>query len=168
MNKVLLLFVMIIFIQCTHAQKKPKQELKKYKEDGIERAIDVKEVGVEEVVSTARYFLGVKHKLGGLNHEGLDCSGLIYASFKKHGIQMPRSSSEQGRVGKFIRSKNRLEYGDLVFFHMDWNKQKLVNHVGIYLGDDEFIHVSTSKGCIISRLDSEVWKKGFLFGTRIW
>ncbi|WP_430816806.1 C40 family peptidase [Carboxylicivirga sp. RSCT41] len=167
MNRILLLSALVIFSLTVNAQKRHKL-LKEYKKGGIEKAIDVKEVQIDDVIGTARYFLGIEHKMGGTDHKGLDCSGLVYASFKKHGIQVPRSSSEQGRVGKFIGSKNRLQYGDLVFFHMDWDSEKIVNHVGIYLGDDEFIHVSTSKGCIISRLDNEVWKKSFLFATRVW
>ncbi|MCU4157083.1 C40 family peptidase [Carboxylicivirga sp. A043] len=170
MNKLVLLLLFVLYFAgfTAEAQKKYKRQIKKYKKAGVEKVIDVQGVKAEEVVTSARYFLGVEHKMGGASHKGLDCSGLVYVSFKKHGIQMPRSSTEQGRVGKFIPSIGRLKFGDLVFFHQEWNRKQLVNHVGIYLGDSEFIHVSSSKGCIISRLDSDYWKKYFLFGTRVW
>jgi cell wall-associated NlpC family hydrolase len=144
-----------------------KLQLKDYRAAGVKKKIATNGVEPESVIISARYFLGVKHKMGGTDHTGLDCSGLVYVSFSKHGIEMPRSSSEQGRYGKQIHAINHLRRGDLVFFHMNWSN-KLVNHVGIYLGDDEFIHVSTTKGCIISRLSDSVWKEGFLFGTRVW
>lgn len=144
-----------------------KKQLKLYRASGVELKIDVSEAELEEVLTSARYYLGVKHRMGGTDHKGLDCSGLVYVSFMKHGVKLPRSSEEQGRYGKQVHAVNRLRRGDLVFFHMDWSK-KLVNHVGIYLGDDEFIHVSSSKGCIISNLRDKHWKKGFLFGTRLW
>ncbi len=170
MNKIALIILASVFVcgLTAEAQKQYKRQIKKYKKDGVEKQVNVKSVKAEEVVTSARYFLGVKHKMGGTGHNGLDCSGLIYTSFKKHGIQMPRSSTEQGRVGKFIASKNHLRYGDLVFFHMDWNRRQLVNHVGIYLDNNQFIHVSSSKGCIISHLDSDYWEASFLFGTRVW
>ncbi len=144
-----------------------RQQLKEYRAAGVEKQVDVEGGKPEEVINSARFFLGVKHRLGGTDHQGLDCSGLVYVSFKKHDIQLPRSSAEQGRYGKQIHALNRLKRGDLVFFHMDWS-DKLVNHVGIYLGDEEFIHVSSSKGCIISNIKDKVWKHGFLFGTRVW
>ncbi|MBK3517362.1 C40 family peptidase [Carboxylicivirga marina] len=166
----IILFIGLFLISVSsEAQKKRyKRQVKKYKKAGIENPINTNEVKPEEVMTSARYFLGVQYKMGGTGHDGLDCSGLIYVSFEKHGIQVPRTSTKQGRVGKFIPSINRLQYGDMVFFHMNWNRKQLVNHVGFYLGGMEFIHVSSSKGCTISRLDDEYWKKGFLFGTRVW
>ncbi|WP_439182801.1 C40 family peptidase [Carboxylicivirga taeanensis] len=163
-----ILTLIFLFLSVLGAESQTiKQQLKAYREEGVKKELDIKGVNPEAVITSARYFLGVKHRLGGLDHEGLDCSGLVYISFQKHGISMPRSSSEQGRYGKQIHARNSLERGDLVFFHMSWSK-KLVNHVGIYLGDDEFIHVSSSNGCIISKLSDKDWKKGFLFGTRVW
>ncbi len=171
MKKIIIwMFLMFPVLNCGVVEGQSdavKQQLKQYRAEGVKRHLATNGIESEEIITTARYFLGVKHKMGGVDNKGLDCSGLVYSSFLKHGIQMPRSSSEQGRYGKQIHAINHLERGDLVFFHMDWS-EKLVNHVGIYLGDGEFIHVSTSKGCIISKFSDKVWKKGFLFGTRVW
>jgi len=159
--------ILFCFGACAQ-QAVDKKQLKEYKLQGVGKELNTKGVKPEAVINTARNFLGIKHQMGGTSHKGLDCSGLVYVSFAKHNIQMPRSSAEQGRYGKQIAGINRLQRGDLVFFHMDWNPGKLVNHVGIYLGNNEFIHVSSSKGCVISSFNDQVWKKGFLFGTRVW
>lgn len=145
-----------------------KKQLKKYKKAGVEKPVSSHKVQPDAVITTAKSFLGTKHKMGGTSQAGLDCSGLIMVSFSKHGIKLPRVSSDQGRYGKQITSISRLRKGDLVFFHMNWNRKRLVNHVGIYIGKGQFIHVSSSKGCMVSSIQSKVWQSGFLFGTRVW
>jgi len=151
------------------AQKKSqKRQLKKYKAEGVERSISTKGVKPNTVITTAKSYMGTRHKMGGTSYKGLDCSGLIMVSFARHGIKLPRVSSEQGRYGRQVWSVKKLKKGDLLFFHMNWNRKRLVNHVGLYLGNGRFIHVSSSKGCVISSLDSPVWQEGFLFGTRVW
>lgn len=151
------------------SQKSPySKQLKEYRASGVEKLVNARGASPNEIIRYAKTFIGTKHRMGGTSKKGLDCSGLVYVCFSKYGIQLPRSSSEQGRYGKQITSARKLEKGDLVFFHMDWSKSRLVNHVGIYIDDDTFIHVSSSKGCIISDLDSDFWSDSFLFGTRLW
>ena len=166
--KYLLLIGALLVSFLVSAQKSDvTRQLKAYQKEGVGKVIETKGVKPDAIITTAKKFLGTKHRMGGTSYKGLDCSGLVYVSFSEHGIQLPRSSSEQGRCGKQITSVKSLRKGDLVFFHMDWNRKRLVNHVGIYLGDGQFIHVSTSKGCIVSDLNSDVWQAGFLFGTRL-
>lgn len=100
---------------------------------------------------------GVKYKMGGLDKNGIDCSGFVYATFRSQlGIDIPRSTELQLSTGKQI-DKNELKPGDLVFFK---TKTK-VRHVGIYLENNNFLHASTSKGVMISKLDNVYWKSKY-------
>jgi hypothetical protein len=91
-----------------------------------------------ELVGTARKFIGVPYRWGGSSRrEGFDCSGLTMVVYQLNGLSLPRSSREQYRVGRPIR-KNQLSRGDLVFFATSGGRR--ISHVGIYVGNGEFIH----------------------------
>jgi cell wall-associated NlpC family hydrolase len=92
----------------------------------------------EEIVETARTFIGLPYRWGGSSREkGYDCSGLVVAVYHLNGISLPRTSREQYRVGKPL-SRGEISPGDLVFF--DINGRKRISHVGIYLGNGKFLH----------------------------
>jgi hypothetical protein len=92
----------------------------------------------DEIVSTAKSFIGVPYSWGGTSlQQGFDCSGLTMAVYKLNGLKLPRSSKDQFAVGIAI-SRNQLVKGDLVFFATSQGKK--VTHVGIYAGDGQFIH----------------------------
>ncbi|MDH5710606.1 MAG: NlpC/P60 family protein [Gammaproteobacteria bacterium] len=106
---------------------------------------------------------GVDYEMGGLSKDGIDCSGFVYATFRsKLGIDIPRSTELQIKTGKKISRKN-LRTGDLIFF----KTSEKVRHVGIYLGNNKFLHASTSEGVIISELDNVYWKSKFLLAKRL-
>jgi hypothetical protein len=91
-----------------------------------------------EIVGTARNFIGVPYRWGGSSRrEGFDCSGLTMVVYQLNGLNLPRSSREQYRVGTPIR-KSQLSRGDLVFFATSGGRR--VSHVGIYVGNGRFIH----------------------------
>lgn len=109
-------------------------------------------------------WLGVPYRYGGLSRKGLDCSGFTYLVYQKvYNKKLPRSSNDMSKIKMHNVSKRNLQTGDLVFFATSKKKNK-INHVGIYLKDGCFIHASTSKGVIVSRLDEgyydRTWKKG--------
>jgi murein DD-endopeptidase / murein LD-carboxypeptidase len=109
-------------------------------------------------------WMGVPYKYGSNTRSGTDCSGFtgcIYRDVYK--IELPRSSEDQYHKAKPVKRKD-LEEGDLVFFRID-NKKK-ASHVGIYLGNNKFVHASTSKGVRIDDLESEYYKKYFVGGGR--
>ncbi|MGD9345885.1 MAG: NlpC/P60 family protein [Candidatus Aminicenantes bacterium] len=92
----------------------------------------------DELVSTARSFIGIPYSWGGTAPEqGFDCSGLTMAVYELNGLKLPRSSRDQFAVGRPI-SRNQLTKGDLVFFATSQGKK--VTHVGIYTGNGQFIH----------------------------
>jgi cell wall-associated NlpC family hydrolase len=92
----------------------------------------------DEIVSTAKTFIGVPYSWGGTSpRQGFDCSGLTMAVYKLNGLKLPRSSKDQFAVGTPI-SQSQLSKGDLVFFATSQGKK--VTHVGIYTGDGQFVH----------------------------
>jgi len=105
----------------------------------------------------------VKYKDGGLSKGGVDCSGFVYLTFSsRFGINLPRSTDLQVSAGKTIAQQD-LTPGDLVFFKTGKN----VRHVGIYLEDNKFLHASTEKGVMISRLDDIYWAKKYWKSVRV-
>jgi cell wall-associated NlpC family hydrolase len=110
-----------------------------------------------DVISFAKEMLTVPYLWAGSTPDGFDCSGFIYYAFNKAGKQMGRYSSE----GYYNRSfyVNEPQPGDLVFFENTYKKG--ISHLGIYLGNNEFIHASPTGGVIISNLNESYYVKHF-------
>ncbi len=107
---------------------------------------------------------GTPYLLGGLDKDGVDCSGFIYLTFRDRlNINLPRTTRQQAIKGERI-DKSSLRTGDLVFFKTG---KKKINHVGIYLDNGKFLHASTSKGVIISNLDGLYWTDTYWQARRI-
>jgi len=118
------------------------------------------------ITSYALSLIGVDYRFGGNTPEsGLDCSGLIRYVFQQAtGISLPRSAREQARVGESIK-RNDLQPGDLVFFN---TRRFQFSHVGLYIGDNRFIHAPSSGGAVeVSNLDNRYWQKAFNGARRI-
>ena len=106
---------------------------------------------------------GTKYKMGGLSKKGIDCSGFVYLTYSEvFGIELPRSTKLQSLIGEEIH-KDQLRSGDLVFFKTGWK----VMHVGIYLENNSFLHASTKRGVMISRLDDYYWKSKYWQARRV-
>lgn len=140
-----------------------------FKNGGMERKLQINKHQMEKIITTAKEYLGTPHVMGGLSKSGIDCSGLLYKSFERNNINnIPRTAQEFGRYGTVIVNINKLKRGDLVFFTNTYTTSKFITHAGIYLGDKKFIHTSSSKGVIISKIDDPYyWKKKFVYGTRV-
>lgn len=123
---------------------------------------------VNNVLKTAKSYLGVPYKYGGATRSGFDCSGLVVVSFDNIDMKLPRASSQQASEGREIKiSEARI--GDLVFFNTSGSS---ISHVGIIesienSGEIKFIHSSTSKGVIISSMDENYWKTRFVKAVRL-
>ncbi len=144
-----------------------KTKLKDFREAGTQKMINTQHVKADEIIKTAQQYLGVPHCMGGTTMKCIDCSGLLFSVFAKHGIQLPHSSEEQARYGKTIAGKDKLKEGDIVFFINSYKTNRLITHSGIYIGDNKFIHTSTSQGVSITSLNDPYWSEKFIFGTRV-
>ncbi|MEY1577395.1 bifunctional murein DD-endopeptidase/murein LD-carboxypeptidase [Providencia manganoxydans] len=106
---------------------------------------------------------GVSYRLGGTTKSGVDCSSFVQRTFiEQFGVALPRTTSEQESSGKSV-SRNSLKAGDLVLFKTG----RRMKHVGIYIGDNKFVHASTSSGVIVSEMTNEYWNKRYYAGRRI-
>lgn len=111
-----------------------------------------------------RRWQGTPYLHGGNSSKGIDCSGFVIKIYRKlFGILLPRDTIQQAAMGISV-SEDRLRAGDLLFFSQ---YSKKINHVGIYLKDGKFIHASTSKGVMLSRLDLAYWQNAYRTARRI-
>ena len=130
--------------------------------DEIERLLQKYEVK-SRILDQYDGWKGVKYRLGGSTKKGIDCSALVQITFhEQFGLNLPRTTNELRHIGKTI-AKNQLKAGDLVHFQIDRN----THHVGIYLGNNQFMHASSSKGVMISNLTDNYWTKRYQSASRI-
>lgn len=133
------------------------------------REVDAEEVQNaskgQEIADYALQFLGYRYVYGGSSPSGFDCSGFTSYIYKQFGYSLYRSASDQLKNGVAV-SREELQPGDLVLFRK--NTSRPASHVGLYIGNNQFIHASTSKvGVIISRMSDSYYTTGFVGGRRI-
>jgi len=111
-----------------------------------------------------KQYLGIPYRKGGITKKGMDCSGFARTVYRQlFGVELPHSSRDQYHSPDLQKvTKDRLQVGDLVFF----GRKKKINHVGVYLTNNKFIHASSSLGITISSLDEGYWKKRFIGSKR--
>jgi len=118
----------------------------------------------QTVLKTAYAVLGHPYRYGGRHpRQGFDCSGLVYYTHQQAGVTLPRTSHAQF-VASIPVSRQALLPGDLVFFRITRRK---ISHVGIYIGDDRFIHApSSGKTVSTASMTDPYWEKRFVRGGR--
>lgn len=128
--------------------------------DGTESGTSPARGGNSTVVDTARRFIGVPYVYGGSSPaKGFDCSGFVQYVFSLHGIKLPRTADAQARSGQMVETPAP---GDLVCFA---ENNGYVSHVGIYIGNNSFIHANRGQGVTITSL-SENWYRTRYAGAR--
>jgi len=140
-----------------------------FKRGGLEKPFSVSKSKCDAIIETAKSFLGTPYSSGGTTKSGIDCSGLVFTAFNTHcSKNLPRVAQDMARCGTVISNLSDLKKGDLVFFTGTYNTSKFITHVGVYLGKNNFIHTSSSKGVSIASIkESSYWESKFVYGTRI-
>ena len=122
----------------------------------------------KDIEHKAKRFLGKPYVWGATGPECFDCSGFTQKVYRAVGINLPRVSRNQARVGKLVRF-NELKKGDMVFFDTSKKRVGRVNHFGIYHENGKFIHASSGKHRVVITNFSKkrFYKNRFLWGRRV-
>ena len=137
-----------------------EQEDEDMTQDGLESVEEVPSIS-DVVLAQYEDWQGVRYRAGGTDYRGVDCSGLVQAIFRDaFEVDLPRSSSEQARLGESV-PKCDIRPGDLLYF-IDRGRK----HVGVAVNDRQFIHASRRKGVIISKFEG-YWSKRLIRVRRI-
>lgn len=120
------------------------------------------------IISVAKNKLGRKYVWGATGGQNtFDCSGLTTYVYKQNGINLPRRAIAQSKVGTKV-TRNNLKKGDLIFFDTSHRRKGYVNHVGIYIGNNNFIHASSAKKkVVITSLNKPFYSERFRGGRRL-
>ena len=117
----------------------------------------------KDLAEEARRWLGTPYRYGGQDRNGTDCSGLVLEIYRSVcAVKIPRTTSEQKSYCTQV-ARNKTQVGDLVFF----GGGKGVSHVGLYIGKGEMIHASSSRGVVVSNIDTGYWGERFKGAGRV-
>lgn len=154
--KFILMIALVALTACSSTATRPSVENARASSDSAE----------SQLTDYAQSLLGVPYRYGGNNPDsGFDCSGFVSHVYRHTiGIELPRSSIGMSHLGKTV-DRNALRPGDLVFFNTLHRK---FSHVGIYLGDNNFIHSPSGGGSVrIDDLDNHYWRRNYNGARRI-
>ncbi|WP_242131473.1 C40 family peptidase [Aestuariivivens marinum] len=177
MRKTLVLLLIILsFINCKSSKRakafktKTFTEALKNSEENTNTSTTFKIVSLQDSIANyAKKFEGVRYKWGGTTTSGMDCSGLVFESFRAHHIFLPRISRDMAKKGFRIALKN-IQKGDLLFFKTSKSRRHNINHVGLVIEvknkDITFIHSTTKRGVITSFLSETYWANTFFEARR--
>ncbi len=129
-----------------------------------QKSVDNSAIG-QRIVAHALRDTGIPYVWGGTTHRGFDCSGFVLHLFQQEGItNLPRNSADIFKHGTSI-SKANLQPGDVVFFKNTYRPG--ISHMGIYIGNNNFVHASSSKGTTVTSLDNSYFGPRYAGAKRI-
>jgi cell wall-associated NlpC family hydrolase len=158
-----ILFLLAAFSLCPAGFAQSTEALSGEKSLLFERYAD----SAQDLILKALELVGIDYRRGGVNPEsGLDCSGFVQVVFREAlGELLPRTAKEQSRVGRQVSDKSELKPGDLVFFN---TMRRAFSHVGIYLGNNHFLHAPrTGKEIRVEDMSKSYWVKRYNGARRI-
>ncbi|EOC62166.1 C40 family peptidase [Neisseria meningitidis] len=158
--------------ELTNLLSSREQILRQFAEDEqpvlpINRAPARRAGNADELIGNAMGLLGIAYRYGGTSvSTGFDCSGFMQHIFKRAmGINLPRTSAEQARMGTPV-ARSELQPGDMVFFRTLGGSR--ISHVGLYIGNNRFIHAPrTGKNIEITSLSHKYWSGKYAFARRV-
>ncbi len=149
MRIILMIGVLVLMHGCAHQQPPAVQATPTQQAPVVDTYAEIY-TRLEEAHQNWR---GVPYRYGGLTKSGVDCSGLVFLTFRdQFGLPLPRTAQAQARLGQPV-ARDDIRPGDLVFF----KTRPSVNHVGIAMGNDKFLHASSKQGVKISSLNNTYW-----------
>lgn len=173
-RKLLLLFILLASISNgIHATKKKRPRKTVNQKEILEAKIDIEEakdttnLKLVSLYNEAMDWLKTPYRRGGVSKNGIDCSGftgMIYNNV--FGVKLQRRSTDIAQKDVKDIPKNQLKPGDLVFFATSRGGQR-ISHVGVYIGNNQFVHASTSNGVIISDLNESYYQRTWVKGGRV-
>ncbi|MCL1059369.1 NlpC/P60 family protein [Shewanella gelidimarina] len=157
------LFVLVFILLLNACSSEPSRDISSTNNSKVTVALDNAAAVKIQLMQLHSEWKGTPYRFGGMSKRGIDCSGFVALGFKdKFGITLPRTTDEQRSIGQSV-SKSQLREGDLVFFKTGWSTR----HVGIYIGNHQFLHASTSQGVMISSLNNSYWKQKYWLARRL-
>ncbi|WP_157858143.1 C40 family peptidase [Pelodictyon luteolum] len=134
-------------------------------QSAIQPVIENADGPIRSFFSDIRQFFGIRYRFGGQSTAGFDCSGFVRFMYDRgFNTKLPRTSSEMAGIGRKVE-RSELKPGDLVFFQTRGGKR--ISHVGIFVGNDTFVHSSVSKGITEDRLQQKYYDKRFAGAVRV-
>ena len=170
MKKLSILLILLLLLSSCGVLKSKKRAKKRTAPKTVTASKPNKKVGskIDAIITEAKTYKGTKYKYGGNTKKGIDCSGLIHNAFKKHNINIARTTRELSKTGRWIDIK-KIKKGDLVFFATKKNSRD-ITHAGIVTTvngkDISFIHASSSKGVMVSNLTQRYWYLAYVQARR--
>lgn len=139
--------------------------------DGGAKLLSLKNINEDDLLQYANQFKGVPYEFGAEPYprsKRFDCSSFTQHVFGQFGVDLPRTARAQAERGYSV-SQDNLQSGDLLFFYVPgrFNTNRIVGHVGIYIGNGDFIHTYGEPGVTIGSLDSSYWKNTYMSARRV-
>ncbi len=141
---------------------KGSQETKQLPFYGMQAALDLR----NDLLKAAKNYIGVPYVSGGTSRWGFDCSGYVQYVFNEVGVRIDRTVLTQMEEG-IIVAKEDLQCGDFVIFSYTGENGGFASHIGIYVGNDQVIHASSSRGVTISDLNSQYYTYHYQCARRV-
>jgi len=164
----LTLFMCLILMGCTSQPRYTSYPVERKRHSPLEEKGEKKEgkskIDQAKMAKIIESYLGTRYKEGGASKKGMDCSGFVMKVYEEYaGFNLPHNSK---KLLKLVRKvdKEKLGYGDLVFFS-DYGF--LPSHVGIYIGEGKFVHSTKGYGVIVSSLNGERYRKSYIGARRV-
>jgi len=119
---------------------------------------------IDRLFSAISKHIGIPYRFGGDSENGIDCSAFTRKVYREQGIELPRVSYEQAKIGRDVESSS-LQPGDLVFFNT--SIMGTISHVGVYMDNNTFAHASSSQGVTKSNLRQKYFSKRYVRANRV-
>lgn len=132
----------------------------------VDRVAFASVAGVQQTLEKALGLIGIRYRRGGTSPEtGFDCSGFVGHVFREGlGLYLPHNAKQISKTGETVAKKD-LQPGDLVFFN---TMRRAFSHVGIYLGDDKFVHSPRTGGAVrVESMNDSYWRQRFNGARRV-